>query len=395
MRPTAPWVTFVNTLGAAGVRGSRARSGQVFDRMLSRAERLAAADAALAPEFVESYRFLFDCIAELEGLSLIGWKGAVADLTRRMATRLRVERLVAEQPEIAREPIERPIVVTGLPRTGTTLAHRALAAHRDNRAPLLWELMSTDLCDADEKVRRRRIKQASRQGRISSLAAPDWNRIHPLEADQPEECGFALPHGLTFSTRAPMPAYRHWLDQHDFTSDYEHYRRVLQVLQFGLPRRRWVLKSPFHLFNLEVLLKVFDGATVVWTHRPPAEATGSWCSLVETVRALNLRRVDPALIGPEWLEILPQGIASARRARAEAAPEQFVDVSYDRLTAAPCEVLPDLFEALGMDWDDAEEHTLRRVLDRPDSNRGHRYRLSRYGVDADRVDQAFAGYSGS
>ncbi|GAB3994423.1 hypothetical protein GCM10029992_08780 [Glycomyces albus] len=235
MRRTAPWVSIVNTLGAARVRGGRARPGKVFDRMISRAERLAEADAALAPEFVESYRFLLDCAAEIDGISVFGWEGFVDDLTRRMVSYLRVERLVAERPEIAREPIERPVVVTGLPRTGTTLTHRMLTAHAGNRAPLLWELMSTDLSDADEKLKRRRIRQARALGRIGSLAAPGWNRIHPLEAMQPEECVFALPHGHTFSTRASIPAYRDWLDVHDFTPDYEHYRRVLQVLQFGLP----------------------------------------------------------------------------------------------------------------------------------------------------------------
>ena len=394
MRRIAPWVTVVNTLGASRVRGGRANPGRVFDRMISRAERLAEADAARAPEFVESYRFLLDCAAEIEGISLFGWEGFIDDLTRRMATYLRVERLVDERPEIAREPIERPVVVTGLPRTGTTLTHRLLTAHEGNRAPLLWELMSTDLSDADEKLKRRRIRQARAMGRLGELAAPGWHRIHPLEATQPEECVFALPHGHTFSTRASMPAYRDWLDVHDFTPDYEHYRRVLQVLQFGRPRRRWVLKTPFHLFNLDVLLKVFDDATVVWTHRAPSTVMGSWCSLVETARAMTYRTVDPETIGPEWLGIFPQGIEAARRVRADAAPERFVDVSYERLTADPHGVLPTLFEVLGMDWTGAEEDTLRSALERPDSRRGHRYRLSRYGIDAERVDRAFGDYSG-
>ncbi|WP_199034215.1 sulfotransferase family protein [Glycomyces salinus] len=394
MRRTAPWVSLVNTLGAARVRGARAHPGRVFDRMLSKAERLAEADAALAPEFVESYRFLLDCAAETEGISLFGWEGFVDDLTRRMASYLRVERLVAERSEIAREPIERPVVVTGLPRTGTTLTHRMLSAHHGNRAPLLWELVNTDLSGADEKLKRRRIRQARAMGRLGGMAAPGWNRIHPLEALQPEECVFALPHGHNFTTRASMPAYLAWLDAHDFTPDYEHYRRVLQVLQFGLPRRRWMLKAPFHLFNLDVLLKVFDGATIVWTHRAPSTVMGSWCSLVETARALTYRTVDPAPIGPEWLGIFPQGIEAARRVRAGAAPGRFIDVSYDRLTDNPHGELPILFGELEMGWTGAEEDTLRSVLERPDSKRGHQYRLSRYGIDADRVDREFGDYWG-
>ncbi|GAB3994426.1 hypothetical protein GCM10029992_08790 [Glycomyces albus] len=153
-----------------------------------------------------------------------------------------------------------------------------------------------------------------------------------------------------------------------------------------------MLKSPFHLFNLDVLLRVFDGATIVWMHRAPSTVMGSWCSLVETARALTYRTVDPASIGPEWLEIFPPGIEAAHRVRA-AAPEQFVDVSYERLTADPHGALSIMPEELGMDWTGTEEDTLHSVLERPDPKRGHRYRLSRYGIDADQVDRAFGDYS--
>ncbi|GAB3647562.1 sulfotransferase family protein [Glycomyces tarimensis] len=392
MRRTARWLTVVNALNAPNVTRQRARADTVFDRMVGRAERLAAADAALAPDFIDSYRFLFGEFARQETLSTVGWRGTIDDMTRRMANHLRVDRLIAEHPEIAAEPIERPVVVVGLPRTATTLAHKILVGPEGNRAPLMWELLHTDRGDIDPRLRDKRIKDVQTMARLAGRAAPVWDLIHPMDAMQPEECVFALPHGYQFYARATMPAYRRWIDERDSTGDYEHLKRVLQVLQWRRPRRRWILKSPFHLFNLDVLLRVFDDATVVWTHRDPLTVMGSFCSLVETGRALHHRGYEPALLGPEWLEILSRGVNAARAVRGTALRERFIDVPYHLLTADPHGFLPGLFEQLGMRWTASEDANLERVLARPGMRRSHEYHLSRYGIDAEDVEAAFGDY---
>ncbi|MCD0443501.1 sulfotransferase [Glycomyces sp. A-F 0318] len=309
-----------------------------------------------------------------------------------MTNHLRVERLIAEHPEIAAEPVERPVVVVGLPRTATTLTHKLLVQPEGNRAPLMWELMNTHRGDIDPKLRDALVKDAQTMADLAARASPVWDLIHPMNALQPEECVFALPHGYQFITRARMPAYRRWVDERDCTGDYRHLKRVLQVLQWNRPRRRWVLKSPFHLFNLDVLLKVFEDATIVWTHRDPAAVMGSWCSLVETGRALHHRAYDAAAIGPEWLDLFGKGVAAARAVRSTAPRERFVDVPYRSLTADPRACLPELFARLGMEWTAKEEGNLEHVLARPRTRRGHEYRLSRYGIGPDDVEEAFGDY---
>ncbi|MQM28808.1 sulfotransferase family protein [Glycomyces albidus] len=392
MRRTAHWLTAVNTISAPHVRRQRRNVDRVFDGMVRRAERQAESDASTAPEFIDSYRFLLRQVAKQETLSMIGWQGYLDDLTRRMTNHLRVERLIAEQPEIAAEPVDRPVVVVGLPRTATTLAHKVLIEPEGNRAPLMWELMNTHRGDIDAKLRDKLIKDAQTMASLASKASPVWDLIHPMDALQPEECVFALPHGYGFYTRAPMPGYRRFIEERDYTPDYEHLKRVLQVLQWNRPRRRWILKCPFHLFNLDVLLKVFGDATIVWMHRDPATVMGSWCSLVETGRALHHRSYDPEAIGPEWLDILSKGVDAARRVRAAAPRERFVDVPYHSLTADPHAFVPKLFDRLGMPWTPKDEGNLERVLARPGMRRSHEYHLSRYGIDIDDVEAAFGDY---
>ncbi|MEU5154533.1 sulfotransferase [Glycomyces sp. NPDC021274] len=392
MRRTARWLTAVNTISAPRVASQRSRVDQVFDRMVHRAERRAEADADVAREFVDSYRFLLREVAKQDTLSMVGWQGFTDDLTRRMTNHLRVERLISEHPEIAQEPIERPIVVVGLPRTATTVTHKILIQPEGNRAPLMWELMNTHRGDIDPKLRDKLIKDAQQMASLASKASPVWDLIHPMNAMQPEECVFALPHGYQFITRAAMPAYRRWADERDYTEDYEHLKRVLQVLQWNQPRRRWVLKSPFHLFNLDILLKVFGDAQIVWMHRDPSTVMGSWCSLVETGRALHHRSYDPAKIGPEWLDIFGTGVSKARAVRAAASRERFVDVPYHSFTADPHTLMAKLFAQLGLDWTDAEESNLEQVLARPGMRRSHEYHLSRYGIELDDVEEAFGDY---
>jgi hypothetical protein len=393
MRRTARWVGLANVLGAPRVMRGRRHADAAFAAMVRDAEDAAETDAAIAPAFIDSYRLLFREVAAVETLTYIGWRGFVGDLTRRMTNRLRVERLIAEQPDITARPVVRPVFVVGLPRTATTLAHRVFTVPRANRAPLMWELMSTDRGDIDTRLRRQRIAEAQAFADFTGRAAPVWNLIHPMDALQPEECVFALPHGLQFYTRIRLPRYRTWLASRDFTEDYQHLKNVLQVLQWGLEPKRWILKSAFHLYNLGTLLDVFPDATVVWTHRDPSTVMGSWCSLVETSAALHNRTWDPAVIGADWLELLSQGVEAARAVRAEASRERFVDVPYHSLTANPHVELPKLFGRLGMEWTREDEGNLDRILAGPGMRRSHEYHLSRYGIDHDAIDRAFGNYA--
>ncbi|THV33632.1 sulfotransferase family protein [Glycomyces buryatensis] len=393
MRRVARWVRPLNAAMTPALSRALRNPDAVFDRVVAKAEQASGMSAGQDPDFTEDFRQLLHRFADVPTISYMGWMGTVTEMGMRLENRLRIRRLHTENPEIANEPIDRPIIVVGLPRTATTLAHKVIADPEDNRAPLLWEFHNADRFDIDPRLRVQRRKKAGQVSKAVNIITPIWADIHPSSAETPEECVLALPHGLHWMTRFPLPGYRDWLGQRDFVPDYQYLKEFLQVLQHGDRPRRWVLKSPFHMYNIGALLQVFPDAKIMWTHRDPQTVMGSWCSLVETGTALCNRTYDPRRIGAEWLDTLSWMVEQGRRARLQVPPERMVDVSYHQLTADPYGQLPDIFERLDMKWTMREEGNLETVLARPGMRRNHEYSLGRYGLDLDQVEEAFGDYT--
>lgn len=290
MRRTSLATSALNVLLRPATAGIRTPD-RTFDALVVKAERKTRADAAAVPEFVDDLRLLLHSFAACPGLSPMGWQSVVSDIGVRLENRLRVDRLIHQFPEIEDEPIEDPVVIVGLPRTATTLAHNIIAGSEGHRGPALWELLFTDI-DRGEGARRAHIEDTRKMARAFMRLAPAFRVIHPLDAEKPDECNYLLPHGSSHLARADMPDYDRWQRSRHYLPDYGYLKQAVQVLQHGRPRRRWVLKSPMHLAHLPELLAVFPGTTIVWTHRDPVEAIGSVCSMVETTQALHVRRPD-------------------------------------------------------------------------------------------------------
>ncbi|MBO3732959.1 sulfotransferase family protein [Glycomyces niveus] len=371
--------------------GGRRDPDKIFDGIVAKAERATGGDRAAVPGFLEGMRYLTRCFAASPRLSPMGWQSVQGDLRLRIENRLRVERLVAERPEIAAEPIERPVFIVGLPRTATTLAHNIIAKSPAHRGPALWEWMFTDI-DRGEEARRRRIRQTERLVGTFMRLAPAFQVIHPLNAQKPDECNYLLPHGTQHLARVHMPKYHQWIERHDALPDYEYLKLALQVLQYGRERKRWILKSPMHLDHLPEIRKVFPDAQIVWTHRDPITVLGSLCSLVESSQVMHERNPDLHAIGATWLRIQATAIERARKARVDWPRAAFVDVPYPWLAAEPHQKVPLLYERLGAEWTDADARTLDSVLARPGIGRQHEYELARYGLDPQQVEEAFGDY---
>ncbi|GAB2759241.1 sulfotransferase family protein [Streptomyces bullii] len=366
--------------------GSRRRPDRVFDRILA-----GAGQAEGDERFVEDFRLLLRWWAQAENLTPVGWQSARAHVRRHLTNRARIRRLIAEHPAIEREPIEKPVFVVGLPRTATTLAHGVLTLSDEHRGPLLWELLNPGL-EVPPGQRRRAMAPARRLVDGTNLLAPRFRDIHPMVADGPEECTFALPHALMPLSSARLPEYQAWHCERDFVPDYRHLKQVFQVLQYGRPRRRWILKSPVHLENLDALRTVFPDATIVWTHRDPVTVVASFCSLIEHGMVLSTRPVDLHGIGATWLGLLGRSAARGLAARAAIPREALVDVPYSWLGSDPALGAPKLYAAVGARWTDREAARLPEVAARPKGTRPHRYDLARYGLTRADVTSVFAGY---
>lgn len=379
-------LTLANLLLRPGF-GSRRTPERVFERLLAQ-----AGQAAGDQRFVDDFQLLLGWWARAESLTPVGWASAQAHVRRHLANRARVRGLIAEEPGIEREPIEKPVFVVGLPRTATTVTHSVLSLAAGHRCPRLWELLTPGL-HATPRERRKAVTTGRRMAQGTDLFAPRFRDIHAIVGDGPEECTFALPHALMPLSQARIPEYQAWSYERDYVPDYRHLKQVFQVLQYGRPRRRWMLKSPLHLGNLDALRTVFPDATIVWCHRDPVTVMASFCSLVETGMAISVRPVDPHGIGATWLELLSHAMNRALAVRATIPPEQLVDAPYSWLADDPTVGAPELYAAIGADWTESEAARLPEAVARPKGTRPHTYDLSRYGLTREGVEAAFADYN--
>jgi hypothetical protein len=364
---------------------------RAWAKAVTRAQQIAGVEIhASDQQWIDEFGFLISCAAAVPDLAPVGWMTTIMDAQARLVNRLRIRDLHRRNPAIWREPIQAPIFVVGLPRTATTLAHNILAAAPGCRGPLLWEMVHTDLQVPAEEAAQI-VRRAKRQFQTTRYA-PDFAHIHPVDPERPEESMFLLPHGIYHLLfHAPMPKYRTWFAERDTTEDYLFLRQALQVLQYGRPRRRWVLKYPFDLAQMNVIRSVFPGATFVWTHRDPATVIGSTCSLADLCQALFVTRPDRDAIGALVLDVLAETIEAGREFR-QAHLNEVVDVPYFQLVADPTRVLPALYDQLKLTWTQEDGERLVTVVQNPTRDRKHEYSLRDYGLTPERVEDRFRSY---
>jgi hypothetical protein len=384
------WVGPLNGLMTPAARRGRRRPESSFRALQAQAARRTGLPEPADPHFLADMRVLHTSFLAVPELSFMGLAGIRAELARHLSNRLRVRELLRAHPQITSAPVSRPVFVVGLPRTGTTMLHALLASAPGHRAPLLWELL--DPCPRPGPGRPgRRVRGAERMTWLACRAAPSLRVIHPLDARAPEECVFALPHHMAYCTRARIPGYQDWYTRRDATGDYAYLRQQLQILQWQQPPRRWILKSPFHLWHLDALLRIFPDATIVWTHRDVLTALTSWCSLAEVTMRLHNRRVDLNQLGRDWTQLWSQAMTRALRTRAAAA-RPFLDVSYTQLADAPLPTLETLYSGLGAELTAAARHQItRRARANPAGPRAHHYSADRYGLNAKAIRDAVPG----
>jgi hypothetical protein len=318
--------------------------------------------------FRQPMRVLLRSVEEEARLHAVGRFITRTRLVSTLATRMRLEELVRRNPAIEKEQLARPIVIVGLPRTGTTLLHRLLAADARIRALASWEAIHPVPLEGDGE-KQRRIAYVQRSERALEYMAPDFFAVHPIDALAPEEDVLLL--DLAFRSTVPestlrVPTYAHWLEQEDQSPAYRYMARVLRALQWQRkpadPDWRWVLKTPHHLEWLGELLSVLPDAVLVWTHRDPKQVVPSFCSMIAHGRGVFSDDVDPHEIGRTWLRKAVRMVDRAMDARGRVGEKRFVDVRYADLVADPISVVRAIEERAGLSWTRDAETRMRVAL---------------------------------
>jgi hypothetical protein len=363
---------------------------------------------AALPETVDgALGVLCDALeAARAGQTLLGKIHAQGIILDALSKQIRLADYLQRFPEIRAVALPDPILIVAPFRTGTTFLHRLLAQDPDNRTPRLWEVAYAPPVDAALRGDARyfgsdpRIARAEAALRGLSRGIPGLGALHPMGVDLAEECLGLLETSFmshSFMFYADVPSYLDWLDGRsaaEWRRAYEAYLRQLQVLHWMAPGRHWVLKSPVHLWNLDILFDCFPGAHVVQLHRDPVAVVGSFCSLLAAYRGAFSSSADPGVIGRQATDYLRKALARGVAARRSLDPSRFIDISFDDLTADPLQAVRAIYARIGAELTDDSTARMRGWLARPAPARAARGPdPASFGIDVAAVRADFAGYA--
>lgn len=371
------------------------------DGMLSAASAATGLDDYGEPRFLQGLAVLADSLCFEARLNQMGRMVLSADLVRMLSNRLRFQRDVTRHPEILEETVAAPIVITGLPRTGTSKLHRMISADPQVQRLEVWKLLNpAPLPGEPARGPQERINFALLVERTLAKQFPDYMAAHPIEALEPDEEALLMEMSFecvvsSLKTRAPQ--HRAFVESRDPCPTYEYTREMLQYLQWqdgGGRGRPWIMKSPLHIGNLMTLLNVFPGATVVHCHRDPRVAIVSFASLVEASRRMTSDDVDATEIGGDVLDFLSRQIERNMLHRGQVGEEQIIDVPYERIRDTPEMVIGEIYACAGRKLTVGACDAMRRyAARRPEGHFGkHAYLADRYGLDGEMIGTAFADY---
>jgi hypothetical protein len=372
------------------------------DAMIEDARARTAIDAFDSDSFLEPLNILIDDLnASIDRgeRSEQGVERFRVDIVAALAKRLKVAEHLRQHPDLLDAPIERPVFVMGIPRTGTTLLSNLLAADPARRSPLTWEIddpvppATSDTLTTDPRALAR-----LEQERAMLAAMPEMGKYYRGSAIYPNEDAFIMGDdfkSLMLESRGKLPAYREYIfsQEIDFTSAYQYHKKFLQVLQSKAPGT-WNCKLPSHALSLETLFATYPDARVIWTHRDPYTAAGSLTNLISLAHMGYMGRVDK-----DWLAWNYPWQAAEHANRImdfldTRGEDKIIHVQYADLTRQPIETMRALYKQLGDDFTEEAQAGMQAWLDdNPQDKFGrHEYKLAQYGLSVEQIAPMFERY---
>lgn len=379
------WVAGLNAEGRLWQAGGMLREMVPLDErsLLDGARTITGLDDFGDESWREPFSVLLKALEDEAELTLTGRLATRSELLLWLRTRLMLTELMRRHPEIFEQPVERPIFIAGLGRSGTSILQELLHQDPRLRTPLFWEAY----CPIDSALSGGKDPVAEALG---GGVATQWVRITP-EIMTMHEVGPYIPAedsslwSFTFISDSIMsfyqiPSYHAYVNRADPEIVYRWHRRVLQAMQWKQPGRRWFGKSAtYHLTNLPALLTIYPDACIIQTHRDPLRIMSSVANLL---RAFYWQRSDKDFDAPVFENLLV-GELTAKQLEAVmevrdsgiVPPGQIVDSLYQELMTDPTGAIRKIYDAFGMEFDDAAAKRIRDYLAfKPKHKHGiHRY----------------------
>ena len=330
------------------------------------------------------------------------------DFTRRLRNNASLEAERRRCPEIAEQDIRQPVFIVGINRTGTTFLHRLMS-----RDPRFWTLRGYEYVEPvpaggnyatpADPAEDSRIALAEELLNASGIVDM-FKGVHHFDVNEPEEDLGLL--RMAFAAWGAtiwfdIPEFARWLANRDMLEMYAFHRRAMQ--NYTHQRRsgregQWLLKAPFHLFELEALIATYPDALFIQTHREPAQFMGSWCSLVGQIRSLSCPPRQSEDLGAEQLEFMSRMLDSMVKFRTNhpELEDRWLDISFYDLVQDPMHMVAHIYNRFGWSLEEEAVAAMAAWLEvqavQRQSEKRHKYDLADFGLTRDKVDAAFSRY---
>ena len=334
-------------------------------------------------------------------LSSEGYYGAEQMITGALVNRLRHKNLIKMNPEILDETVDIKAVLTGLPRTGSTMLHRMLASAPELTSIKWYEAQNyTPLENEDYNDPSPRKDIAKDILNFMLKKIPELMSIHPMDIEQADEEVIIL--GQLFSSSMLestyfVPNYANWLTKQNPGKSYSDLIEILQSLQWQDSSRKnksWILKTPGHLMSLGAVIKYFPMAKIIMTHRDPVSTVPSYCSMESALYKMNTDAISDFEIGNYWLDRLSEWLNNFIEVRNSIPDDRFIDINYLDLVEAPEKIGAQVLKSIHVNDDILTKEMMENWINanKRENRQKHNYKLSDYGLTNESISNKFKDY---
>lgn len=349
--------------------------------------------------FLEGMRMLLESSVTEARLHYFGKRFLQKGCIRAVKDRLRLEKSIKDNTDILNTPIEKPIFILGLPRTGTTLLQNLFFQDDRFRHLHYWEQVAIGPQPAPDNLKENYIIDSCTTfiNRLK-IIAPEFFIAHDIQPYGPEECNGLMERNFSsiiYIMLRNIPTYTEWFQKRDMTSTYEYHRYQLQYLGYHFKGKQWVLKAPVHLLFLKYLFKVYPDAQVLHMHRDPLKVIPSMSSLVVISRGIHSDHVSEIETADQLLKLMSHNISQSVAYRESQASGQILDISFSELIKDTMTTVGNIYKWLGVDFTPATETAMSNWLDKSklrQEGEPHQYSLDQFGLNETRIRDCFTQY---
>ena len=289
-----------------------------------------------------------------------------------------------------------PIIISGLPRSGTTYLFDLMYCFEEFRSPLTWELF--EMMPVAQSQYQRAYKQLKTELRLALFRAlvPNLMNIHHMKSNLPEECQLITAldfKSISFAYSARVPNYQHFIGHCDYSSAFMWHKRFLQAMETTKKPNYWLLKDPCHIQHIEEILNLYPDAKFVFIHRNPIEVIGSISSLTFNLRSAFSKRVDSVGLGRELLLFWGHACNEFLTQRHQIPESNIVDINFLDFTNDPIGAIEVIFTKFNIDLNkETRERMLSFAEQKTQLSLKHKYSLGEFGLNDDKVNKVFSTY---